>query len=42
MFAYLIVSDVIISMSFQSFLFDSANSFLFELDATEIAVSYRL
>jgi hypothetical protein len=34
-------SDVILSMSFKSFLFDSANSFLFELDATATAVSYR-
>jgi hypothetical protein len=40
-FSYLKCSDVILSMSFKSFLFDSANSFLFELDAIAIVVSYR-
>ena len=41
MVSYLMFFDVILSKSFKSFLFDSANSFLFELDATATTVSYR-
>ena len=39
--SYLIFSVVTLSMSFKSCLFDSANSSLVELDATEIACVYR-
>ena len=40
--SYLIFSVVTLSMSFKSCLFDSANSSLVELDATEIACVYRV